>query len=88
MSFGLIALATLVGGGTYAYAKTKNASNGQAAAAGVATGAGTAATAFLVSALLPILTLAAIIGVPAAGAYYYFNKDKARKALGPGRNDY
>ena len=35
MSFGLIALATLVGGGTYAYAKSKNASNGQAAVAGV-----------------------------------------------------
>lgn len=86
MSFGLIALATLVGGGTYAYAKSKNASNGQAAVAGVATGAGTAATAFVVSALLPVLMIAAIVGVPAAGAYYYFNKDK-RKALGPG-SDY
>ena len=86
MSLGLIALATPVGGGTYAYAKTKNASNSQAAVAGVATGAGTAATAFLVSALLPVLMIAAIVGVPAAGAYYYFNKDKGRKALGPGRD--
>ena len=89
MSLGaLVLLATAVGGGTYAYAKSKNASNGQAAAAGVATGAGTAVTAFLVSALLPFLAIAAIIGVPAAGAYLYLNKDKGRKALGPGSNDY
>lgn len=87
---GLLLLATAVGGGTYVYAKSKNASNGQAAVAGVATGAGTAATAalvgFLVSAVLPILMLVTIIGVPAAGAYYYLNKDKSRKALGPGRD--
>lgn len=86
MSLALVLLATAVGGGTYAYAKTKNASNGQAATAGVAAGAGTAVTAFLVSALLPLLFLAAIVGVPAAGAYYYLNKGKSRKALGPGKD--
>jgi amino acid transporter len=85
MALGLVLLATAVGGGTYVYAKSKNASDGQAAVAGVATGAGTAVTAFLVAWLLPILTIATIIGVPAAGAYYYLNKDK-RKALGPGRD--
>jgi hypothetical protein len=83
---GLALLATAVGGGTYVYAKSKNASDGQAAVAGVATGAGAAATAFIVSALLPFLVIATIIGVPAAGAYYYLNKDKSRKALGPGRD--
>jgi hypothetical protein len=87
MALGLVLLvAAAVGGGTYAYAKSKDASNGQAAVAGVATGAGTAVTAFLVSALLPFLVIATIIGVPAAGAYYYLNKDKSRKALGPGRD--
>jgi hypothetical protein len=86
---GLAVLATAVGGGTYVYAKSKNVSDGQAAVAGVATGAGAAATAavvsFLVSAVLPLLMIATIIGVPAAGAYYFLNKDK-RKALGPGRD--
>jgi hypothetical protein len=42
MAIGMIALATLVGAGTYAYAKSKQASNGTAAVAGVAGGAGTA----------------------------------------------
>jgi amino acid transporter len=86
MSLGLVLLAAAVGGGTYVYAKSKHASDGQAAVAGVATGAGTALTAALVAWLLPILVLATIIGVPAAGAYYYLNKDKSRKALGPGRD--
>jgi len=31
--------------------------------------------------------VAGIIGIPAAGVYYYFNKDK-RKALGPARDDF
>jgi hypothetical protein len=87
MSFALVLLAAAVGGGTYVYAKSKNASNGQAAVAGAAAGAGTAVTAMLVSALMPLLVLATIIGVPAAGAYYFLNKDK-QKALGPGRGDY
>lgn len=85
MALGLVLLAAAVGGGTYVYAKSKKASDGQAAIAGVATGAGTAVTAFLVSALLPFLVIATIIGIPAAGAYYYLNKDK-RKALGSGRD--
>lgn len=88
MSLGLVLLALGVGGGTYAYAKSKHASNGQAAAVGVAAGAGTALTASLLTFLLPLLVIATIIGVPAAGAYYYLNKDKTRKALGPGRNDW
>jgi uncharacterized membrane protein YfcA len=87
MSLGLLALATLVGGGTYLYAKSKNASNGTAAVAGVASGAGTALTAAVVSFLFPFLLIAGIVGVPAAGVYYYFNKDK-RKALGPARDDW
>jgi hypothetical protein len=87
MALGMIALATLVGAGTYAYAKSKQASNGTAAVAGVAGGAGTAAAAALIGALLPILYVAGIIAVPAAGAYFYFNKDK-RKALGPAPDDY
>jgi uncharacterized membrane protein YfcA len=87
MALGLAALATLVGAGTYVYAKSKNASNGTAAAAGVASGAGTAVTAALVSALFPVLLIAGIIGVPAAGVYYFFNKEK-QKALGPARDDF
>ncbi|HLT36677.1 MAG TPA: hypothetical protein VK034_10330, partial [Enhygromyxa sp.] len=64
MSLSLFALATLVGAGTYVYAKSKNASNGTAAVAGVASGAGTAVTAALVSALFPVLLVAGIIGIP------------------------
>lgn len=86
MSFSLIALATLVGASTYVYAKSKNASNGTAAAAGVAGGAGTAVAATIVSAMLPVLFVLGVVALPAAGAYYYFNKDK-RKALGPARGD-
>ena len=87
MSFGLIALAAAVGGGTYLYAKSKEASNGTAAVAGVATGAGAAATAVLVSALLPVLIVAGIIGLPAAGFYYLGKSKGERKALGPARDD-
>jgi hypothetical protein len=86
MSLGLVLLAAGVGGATYVYAKSKQASDGTAAVAGVATGAGTALTAWVVAWMLPILVLLTIIGVPAAGAYYYLNKDKSRKALGPGRD--
>lgn len=87
MSLTVAALATLVGAGTYAYAKSKKASNGTAAAAGVASGAGTAVTALVVGAMAPFLVILGIIGVPAAGVYFYFNKDK-RKALGPAPDDY
>lgn len=87
MAIGMIALATLVGAGTYVYAKSKNASNGTAAVAGVAGGAGTAVAATLIGAMLPILYVAGIIALPAAGAYLYFNKDK-QKALGPARDDW
>jgi hypothetical protein len=87
MALGLAALATLVGAGTYAYAKSKNAGNGTAAAAGVASGAGTAVVGVLVGALLPVLVIAGIVGIPAAGVYYFFNKEK-QKALGPARDDF
>lgn len=87
MSLTLIAIATLVGASTYVYAKSKNASNGTAAAAGVAGGAGTAVAAMVLSAMLPVLLVAGAIALPAAGAYYYFNKDK-QKALGPARDDW
>ena len=87
MSLGLIAIATLVGASTYVYAKSKNATNGTAAVAGVAGGAGTAVTAMLLAWMLPVLLVLGVVAVPAAGAYYYFNKDK-RKALGPGSSDW
>ena len=83
----LLLLATLVGAGTYVYAKSKNATNGTAAAAGVASGAGAAATAAVLGFLLPYLFIAGVIGIPVAGAYYYLNKDK-QKALGPARDDW
>lgn len=83
----LFVIATLVGAATYVYAKSKNATNGTAAVAGVASGAGAAATAAVVSFLLPVLFVAGIVGIPAAGVYYYFNKEK-QKALGPARDDW
>lgn len=81
-------LAAAVGGGTYLYAKSKQASTGTAAVAGAATGAGTAAAVAVVSAvvgpLLSVLVPVAIIAVPA----YYIGKSSSRdrKALGPGRD--
>lgn len=81
-------LAAAVGGGTYLYAKSKQASTGTAAVAGAATGAGTAAAVAVVSAvvgpLLSVLIPVAIIAVPA----YYIGKSSSRdrKALGPGRD--
>lgn len=87
MSLTVAALATLVGAGTYAYAKSKKVSNGTAAVAGVASGAGTAVTAVVVSAMAPLLVVLGVVGIPAAGVYFYFNKNK-RKALGPAPKDY
>ncbi len=86
MAIGLFLVATAVGGGTFLYAKSKQATSGTAAVAGVATGAGAAVAALALQALLPIAILAGILGIPAAG-FYYLGKSKAeRKALGPGRD--
>ncbi len=87
MALGLVLLATAVGAGTYLFAKSKKANNGTAAVAGVATGAGAAGAALLVQALFPILVVAGIIGLPAAGFYYLGKSKGERKALGPG-SDY
>lgn len=79
-------LAAAVGGGTYLYAKSKQASTGTAAVAGAATGAGTAAAITVIGAVLPVLIPIAIIAVPA----YYIGKSSSRdrKALGPGRDSF
>lgn len=83
-------IAAAVGGGTYLYAKSKQASTGTAAVAGAATGAGTAAAVSIVGAVLgtvlPVLIPIAIIGIPA----YYIGKSSSRdrKALGPGRDSF
>lgn len=83
MALGTLLLATAVGGGTYLYAKSKQASSGTAAVAGVATGAGTAAAAMLLSVVWPVLLVVGVVGVPA----YLLGKSKSeRKALGPGRD--
>jgi hypothetical protein len=79
-------LAFLVGsavaGGTYLYAKKKQASTGQsvvaAAATGAASGAATALTVALVSVMWPLLVLSGVVG----GAYYLGRK-KTMKALPP-----
>ena len=79
-------LAFLVGsavaGGTYLYAKKKQASTGQsvvaAAATGAASGAATALTVAVVSALWPLLVLGGVVG----GAYH-LGKKNSLKALPP-----
>lgn len=86
-----MAIAAIVGaavaGGTYLYAKKKQASTGQsvaaAAATGVATGAATAATLFVMSALWPLL----LIGGVAGGAYYLGTRNKGQAALPPSSSD-
>ena len=42
----------------------------------------------LVQALMPVLIVAGIIGLPAAGFYYLGKSKGERKALGPGRDNY
>jgi hypothetical protein len=74
-------LALAVGGGTYLYAKKRQAPNSTAAVAGVVTGAGTVAAATVFAATWPLLFL---VGVPAAAIYYY-GKSKGQRALPPGR---
>lgn len=75
-------LAFLVGsavaGGTYLYAKKKQASTGQSVVAGAASGAATALTVTLVAALWPLFVLGGLVG----GAYY-FGKKQSLKALPP-----
>jgi len=81
-----MAIALLVGaavaGGTYLYAKKKQASTGQSVAAatasGVASGVATAAALFVVSALWPVLLIGGV-----AGGAYFLGKKKSLKALPP-----
>ncbi len=71
-----------VAGGTYLYAKKKQASTGQsavaAAASGVASGAATAFTVAVIAAMWPLLVLGGLVG----GAYY-IGKRHSLKALPP-----
>ena len=85
MALLLTVTAIAVGAGTYLYAKSKNAKNSTAAIAGVAGGAGTAAAGMAIAAAWPLLVIAGIIGIPAAG-FYYLGKAKGQKALGRGRD--
>lgn len=67
--------------GVYLVAKKKRAGTGTAVAAGVVTGAGSAAALGLLAATWPVLL---VFGVPAA-AFYYYGKSKGqeKKMLGP-----
>ena len=80
MGIGTLLIAAAAGGATYAIAKNKNKTNGEAALAGAAVGAGTAIALPLA---MGALFWAAVIGIPVAGGYYLFTKDK-QKALPPG----
>ncbi|MEM7153519.1 MAG: hypothetical protein AAF799_11805 [Myxococcota bacterium] len=77
-----ILVGAAVAGGTYLYAKKKKASTGQsvavATASGVASGAATAATLFVMSALWPLVLIGGV-----AGGAYYMGKKKSPKALPP-----
>lgn len=84
MSLGTILLATAVGGGTYAIAKSKNASNGTAAVAGAAAGVGTALVLPLLLGLIGWLIIIGLVSIPAAGVYMLV-KSKDQQALPPGR---
>lgn len=86
IGIGTILFATAVAGGTYLFAKSKDAKNGTAAVAGVAGGAGAAVAVVVAQALLPVAIVAGIIGLPAAGFYYLGKSKGERKALGPGRD--
>ena len=81
-----MALVTLVGvavgAATFLYAKKKKTTNGTAAVAGVATGAGSAALTGLAIWALPY----AFVGAAAYGVYSLVKGEDEPKALPPGRS--
>lgn len=83
MALGTFLLAGAVGVGTYALAKSKNASDGPAAIAGAAAAGGTMLLVPLLLGLLGWLLIIGLITVPAAGVYFLM-KGNDRKALPPG----
>lgn len=84
MAIGTILLAGAAGVGTYAAAKSKNKTNGEAALAGAAVGAGTALAIPLALTVLGWAVMAAVVAIPVGGAIYLLNKNKDQKALPPG----
>lgn len=81
-----MALATLIGIGvgaaTFFVARKRRASNGTAAVAGVATGAGSALAATVALAALPYI----LVGAGAYGIYTLAKGGDEPKALPPGRS--
>ena len=78
----------IAGGATYAIAKNKNKSNGEAAVAGAVVGA-TAAVVLPIAFAITLGVLfwaavAAAVVLPVAGGIYLVNKSRGPKALPPG----
>lgn len=71
-----------VGAATYGIAKKREVTTGTAAAAGVATGAGSALVTGLAIAALPYV----LVGAGAYGVYTLLKGDDPPKALPPGRD--
>ena len=84
MGLGTLLLAAAVGGGTYAIATNKQGSDGTAAVAGLAAGAGTAVAVPILLGILGWVIILGLITIPAAGVYYMV-KGNDTKALPPGR---
>ena len=75
---GFLIVGAAIGGGTYAYAKQRQAGDGTSAAAAALAGVGSAAAAAM---LEPLLLPALIVGLPLG---YFYLKKKKPKALPPG----
>lgn len=75
-----------VAGGTYLYAKKKQASTGQSVAAAAASGTASGAATALAVAMISALWLPLLIGSVIGGAYY-MGKKKTLKALPPSSGD-
>jgi hypothetical protein len=83
MALGTFLFAGAVGVGTYALAKSKNASDGSAAMAGAAAGVGTMLVVPLLLGLLGWMIIIGLVSIPAAGVYFLM-KSNDRRALPPG----
>ena len=80
-----------IAGATYALAKKKKASNGQAALAAAATGTGAAGVTWAAFAFLGLVWPVALVAAPVAAGYWWASRRSSKqvtgsrqKMLGPG----
>jgi hypothetical protein len=74
-----------VAGATYAIAKKKKASNGQAALAAAAVGTGTAGATWAALAIVGLIWPVALLAAPIAGGYWWMSRRDSKQVGGSER---